>query len=50
MALSLGFKKRTCFLKIALEGSSDWLRGLYYYCGRLVPAGSAFLKFAKKVI
>jgi DNA-directed RNA polymerase subunit beta' len=42
---SAGSKTKRVLTRAALEGSSDWLRGLkrmYYYC-RLVPAGSAFL-------
>jgi DNA-directed RNA polymerase subunit beta' len=40
----LVFKKRNVLTKAAIEGSSDWLRGLKecIIIGRLIPAGSFF--------
>jgi DNA-directed RNA polymerase subunit beta' len=37
-------RNETCFTKAAIEGSSDWLRGLKecIIIGRLIPAGSSF--------
>jgi hypothetical protein len=43
----LVFKKRNVLTKAAIEGSSDWLRGLKecIIIGRLIPAGSSFLNY-----
>jgi DNA-directed RNA polymerase subunit beta' len=45
---SAGFQEtKRVLTKAALEGSSDWLRGLKecIIVGRLIPAGSAFLNY-----